>query len=87
MNAVRIVTKAELLKFLDETEWSATQLAKAAGLCTQAITRVTRGQRKRLGPDASEKVTPFLYGEKRPMKDDRRTSERRKADRRKGEAA
>lgn len=84
MNAIRIVSKAELVRFIEETGWSATRLARASGLTTQAITRVTNGPRKRLGPDASEKVAPFLFGDQHPAMGDRRAApDRRKSQRRK----
>jgi len=69
----------EIQNFLEETGWSASRLAREAGLGgVQSLTRLLAGTRKSIHTKTLEKLWPFLYGEKHPTQATAKTKKRRR---------
>lgn len=60
--------RTDLISFLEQTGWTATELAKAASVPPPVITRLIKGTRSGLHTKTFEKIYPFLYGDKHPSR-------------------
>ncbi len=55
--------KNEIQSFLDRSGWKASQLARAAGIRPQMVTRILNGERHGMTLRTYEKLRPFLHGD------------------------
>lgn len=78
--------RRDLGRFTKDTGHSLNWLANASGVEQGSLSRFSRGVQKGLRGETVERIWPFLYGPKRPMKDDRRLSPRRQSSRRGSDA-
>lgn len=69
----------DIRRVLEESGWSATHLAKEAGVAPPIITRLLSGERKEVRSGTLQRLWPFLYGEKRPAPADPEAPEEARA--------
>ncbi|MFW5970493.1 MAG: helix-turn-helix domain-containing protein [Desulfovermiculus sp.] len=55
--------KQDIKQYLKESGWSASRLAREAGVATPVITRLMTGERKGIHSQTLSKLWPFLYGD------------------------
>jgi len=58
--------KQDIVSFLATSGWTATRLAREAGVAPPQLTRLLSGERDGLHSKTVERLWPFLYGDRRP---------------------
>jgi DNA-binding Xre family transcriptional regulator len=58
--------KQDIKQYLEVSGWSASRLAREAGVATPVITRLMTGERKGVHSQTLSKLWPFLYGDINP---------------------